>query len=210
MSEFGNGGARLRWDALASGRPDRSAEPGARVSAAELYSRYNRLIKYLLKVYGIPAEYREDLLSQIYIKITGGLRRMRYSKNVKGWVCIIARNEIFAFFNRHKKERRILSSFSSDSVDKIASFSANCFSLFPVEHRFYLGQLRRILAGCLERLDRRSREALELRYFRRLKWDEVAEVLGIGKDAARKRAEKARDKLLRLVRRTVKTLYLKQ
>lgn len=74
-------------------------------------------------------------------------------------------------------------------------YAAMSDSSSPAESAAVWEQLRPVIDGAMEQLRKRDRELLLLRFFQGLTFPEIAARLGLSEDAARRRAERALEKL---------------
>lgn len=164
--------------------------------AEELHSRYHRLVHYFLVIFDVPADQRQDLFNQIFLKIIKGLERIKHCDNIKSWVITIAKNEIFSFLQKHVREIRLYDS-TEQSVKLLPSAEGGGSPLFSPEREIYSKELRVAFRQSVERLAESIRRPFLMRYQDYMKWREIGSVLGLKVDTARKRAEKARRLVLK-------------
>lgn len=164
--------------------------------AEALHEHYHLLIKYFLVMFNIPPEDQEDLFNHIFLKITKGLYDLKHYNNLKSWVVTIAKNEIFSYLQKRERELRIYC-VATDEVIAVTKADQESAYLLPPEKELLAKQLRAAMNECLERLDPRNRAPFLLRYREGMKWREVGATLSVNIDTARKRADKARIKVLK-------------
>jgi len=165
----------------------------------EIHSRYHRLIYHLFNVFHIAPDQRADLFNQIFIKIMKGLERIKHYDNIKSWVITIAKNEIFSFLHKLERELRLGNSVGA-GVTSLQIDNGAESHLFPPERDFFSKQLQAVFQQSIAELSEEIRRPFLMRYREHMKWREIGSVMGLTADTARKRAEKARRKLLRDVR----------
>jgi RNA polymerase sigma-70 factor (ECF subfamily) len=168
--------------------------------AEELHRRYHRLIYYSLTIFDIPDDQRQDLFNQIFLKIIKGLARIKHCDNIKSWIITITKNEIFTYLHRREKEVRLYN--GSENIVFVLDISDGAHSSLLSPEQELLGkQLREAFRSSVERLEEEVREPFLMRYRELMKWGEIASILGLKADTARKRAEKARRQVLRDLQR---------
>ena len=164
--------------------------------AEELHKRYHRLIHYFLGIFDIPDDQRQDLFNQIFLKIMKGLARIKHCHNIKSWIITITKNEIFSFLHRHEKEVRLYN--GSENIIVVLEICKGAKApLFSPEQEIFGKQLREAFSDSIARLDEAIRRPFLLRYQEFMKWRDIGSILGLKVDTARKRAEKARQIVLR-------------
>ena len=144
----------------------------------ELFSRYRRLVGYYLHRSGIAKREVDDIFNTIFFKVQRGLKYIKHRENLKAWVMTIARNELLHFLRRRKLEELVVN-MATVPEDLVVVDP-------PQEGEVTIKQIKKALA----RLSEELRAPLELRYFRGLRWRDVASRIGIEVDAVRKRASK--------------------
>ncbi len=188
---------RLFHELLSSQEPQRLPR-----LAEELHLRYYRLIYYFLRIFAIPDDLQHDLFNQIFLKIMRGLAKLRHCDNIKSWVVTIAKNEIFSFIHRREREVRLYS-VANDTTAPAAGAGEKRSVLFTPEKKLFDKQLRAAFQESVSDLAEEIRKPFLLRYREFLKWKEIASILDINIDTVRKRAERARQRVLGSMRRTL-------
>jgi RNA polymerase sigma-70 factor (ECF subfamily) len=169
-------------------------------TAEELLERYSRLIYYLLNVFDLPKESHQDLFNQVFVKIMGGLKALKHKDNIRSWVSTITRNEIRSYLRRREREASISGQDSAEIVSSGTHEGIFKRTRTP-EEEIYDRQLLAAFDECVEELEEKLRKPFLLRYREFLKWEEIASILGIGVDKVRRRAEKARQSVIRGMKR---------
>jgi RNA polymerase sigma factor (sigma-70 family) len=185
-----------RFRKSGGGQPDSSL-------VEELHNRYGRLIHYLLKIFGLPEDCRQDLFNQIFLKIISGLEKLRHCDNLKSWVTTIARNEIRSYLRRREREVSF-SRRAGSSVILVNFEKTDAQPLYRIEEEVLDVELHNAFQECLSQLNEKIKRPFLLRYRDFMKWDEIGEDLSISSDQARKRAKRARDLVLKAMQRKIR------
>ena len=157
----------------------------------DLHRQYGRLIHYILNMFSLSDDCHQDLFNQVFLKILKGLKNLKHSENIKSWVTTITRNEIRSYLRR--REREVC--FPKEMDNGLILFECHdCDGVIcrTPEDEIYNKQLKTAFNECVGRLDPHIREAFLLRYREFLKWEEIADVLELNIDKARRRAEKGK------------------
>jgi RNA polymerase sigma factor (sigma-70 family) len=168
--------------------------------AEELHERYSRLIHYILKVFSLPEESHQDLFNQVFLRILRGLKNLKHSDNMRSWIATITRNEIRSYLRRREREIRLDEEGTADVID-LNLYKNGKEPVCTPEEEIYNKQLHSAFQECVEELEEILREPFLLRYREFLKWEDIAAMLGIGVDKVRRRAEKAKQIVIRGVKR---------
>lgn len=170
--------------------------------AEELYSRYHRLIFHLMRVYNLPEQQLNDLFNNIFVKIMRGLSKIQHCDNMKSWVVTIARNEILKHYRKQIKETQIFSLSKRSDDERITV--GEITPLFPNEEEIFHKQLHSAFQQIMAGMDYEKSQPFILRYQECLTWKEIAEKLDLNIDTARKRAERTKQEVLRLLHNLAK------
>jgi RNA polymerase sigma-70 factor (ECF subfamily) len=158
----------------------------------EIYSRYKPfLTSYIAGKVRFQDDVR-DLVHAVFLRLCQGKCQYKGDSNVQGYLCGIAKNVLRDYF---KTERRQIRACRIDEVEIVGD-------LLTVEEAVEYLQKREILVKLKEaisELPSKSREAIELVYYKGLKPFEAAQEAGCSYETFRKRLELART-LLRSVR----------
>lgn len=140
---------------------------GHRKEAVEiLYKRYfHNVYGLCLKIIRNEAE-AEDIASDVFKKLIDKSNYYKEKNNFKGWILTIARNESI---NKLRKKRQM----------HYGEISSNDYKIVSFEEGISKKEIYKELREQIELLDENKREILNLRYFHELKYEEIAEKLGI-------------------------------
>ncbi|MEM7391638.1 MAG: sigma-70 family RNA polymerase sigma factor [Verrucomicrobiota bacterium] len=120
---------------------------------------------YLIASIGNPHE-AEDLAQVVWQVLWKKLDEYDPSRPFKAWVFGIARMEVLKWRQRKARAREI---FSDETLSKLADTANEEAEELAIRHQF--------LIDCVRQLDERPREALELKYVRRMRSRNMAVVL---------------------------------
>lgn len=135
---------------------------------AEIISRYeaklHRYVTYLIHNQAIA----DDVVQDTFIKAYQNLRGFNPKYKFSSWIYRIAHNEAM---NAIKKERHL----SDNDIEKMpdTGYDHNIDELMDSEF------LREQVHGCLDRLDPKYREVIQLIYFEHMKYDEASDILQV-------------------------------
>lgn len=162
----------------------------------DLHRQYGRLIHYILNMFSLSDDCHQDLFNQVFLKILKGIKRLKHSDNIKSWVTTITRNEIRSYLRRREREVSF-PKYEDDGLILIDFQESDAVPCRTPEDEIYNKQLQAAFSDCVGRLNPNIREPFLLRYREFLKWEEIADVLGLGIDKARRRAEKGKQLVIK-------------
>ena len=163
----------------------------------ELLRAHNRKIYNLCyRFTGRPSE-AEDLTQEVFIKV---FQTLTTYDAVQGafstWLNRVARNHLVDHYRRTHKDR-LTSSIEDETGGLEDKPSAEEQPIARVESR----ERHEILQAALNRLSPDMREAVVLRDFQDLDYDEIAEVLGVPEGTVKSRINRGRLELARVIKR---------
>jgi RNA polymerase sigma-70 factor, ECF subfamily len=171
---------------------------GGEESAWEALLRtHNRKIYNLCyRFTGRPHE-AEDLTQEVFIKVFQTLTTYDAGQgSFSTWLNRIARNHLVDHYRRTHKDR-LTSSLDEEGGGRESTPSAEDPPSARVESR----ERREILQAALDRLSPDMREAVVLRDFQDLDYDEISEVLGVPEGTVKSRINRGRLELARVIKR---------
>ncbi len=157
--------------------------------AIRLYEKYS---KFMFKVaYDIlnDSYAAEDALQQAFIKISNNLKKIdeHNETSTRNFIGLVTRNTAIDMYNKIKKQPLPLD--DADTCDK------NCdISSLIITRETYNRILKHI-----NDLKPHYREIIFLKFEENLKYDEISKLLDITPENARKRIERARTQLIKLL-----------
>ncbi len=139
----------------------------------------------------------EDLTQEVFIKIFQTLRTFDAAQGTfSNWLSRVARNHLVDHYRRSRKDR-VTSSLDDEIGHLEEKPSAGVEPLARVEAR----ERREMLQAALDRLSPDMREAVILRDFQDLDYDEIAQVLGVPEGTVKSRINRGRLELARVLKR---------
>jgi len=163
----------------------------------ELLGAHNRKIYNLCyRFTGRPVE-AEDLTQEVFIKVFQTLTTYDAAQGAfSTWLNRVARNHLVDHYRRTHKDR-LTSSIEDETGGLEDKPSAEEHPIARVESR----ERHEILQAALNRLSPDMREAVVLRDFQDLDYDEIAEVLGVPEGTVKSRINRGRLELARVIKR---------
>ncbi len=163
----------------------------------ELLRSHNRKIYNLCyRFTGRPSE-AEDLTQEVFIKVFQTLTTYDATQGAfSTWLNRVARNHLVDHYRRTHKDR-LTSSLEDETGGLEDKPSADEQPIARVESR----ERREIVQVALSRLSPDMREAVVLRDFQDLDYDEIAEVLGVPEGTVKSRINRGRLELARVIKR---------
>ncbi len=132
-----------------------------------LVKKYQQRLYWHLRKMVIVHEDADDLLQNSFIKIWQNLDKFRGDSALFTWMYRIATNEALNFLN--KKRAELLNSF--EDLENILSTQIDSDPLFSGN------EIQKRLHKCVLNLPDKQRAVFNLKYFDKLKYDEIAEIL---------------------------------
>jgi RNA polymerase sigma-70 factor (ECF subfamily) len=158
-----------------------------------LYFTYS---KYLYSI-GInilkDEHYAADALQQCFIKIFENIEKVGEvnSSQTKSFISIIMRNESINLLRKRKTIFNV-----TDSVDETLYIIDEAAD---TEEILLKAELRDEIKSCLRKLSKDESNLIILKYVQEYSNEEIAEILGISREAARQRLSRVRRKLAALI-----------
>ena len=105
----------------------RASNPDDHKAFEEFAYYYKNFIQMVLRRLGVDSDQLNDLQQELLIKLWKDLSKFDIDhkrSNFRGWLSVIIRHEVYAFFRKRKKENELQNSMLTDSmaesdVDKI-------------------------------------------------------------------------------------------
>jgi RNA polymerase sigma-70 factor (ECF subfamily) len=161
---------------------------GNRLAMQALFARHNvRIYRFVLRMVGDNG-LAEDLTSEVFLSVWQQAHRFEARSAVTTWLLAIARYKALA-----ELRRRPQAASSERESSDISDPADTPDVAFEIKHR---GE---ILRKCLARLSREHREVIDLVYYHEKSVQEVAEIIGIGRNTVKTRMFYARKQLSKLL-----------
>lgn len=140
------------------------------------------VFKYLIKLSQNPS-LAEELTQETFFRAYMNFSSLRDKEKASVWLCQIAKNTYFAWYNEHKK---------IDSFDEIECIS----STDSIEEAFLQKDLFKTAIRYLHNLDEPYKEVFMLSVFGGLSLKDISEIFGKSESWARVTFYRAKQKLL--------------
>ncbi|MBR9859486.1 sigma-70 family RNA polymerase sigma factor [bacterium] len=133
-----------------------------------------------------------DITSNVFYKALTKIKSFTHRENsIKAWLLTIAFNEINLYFRERKREKTIM--LEDDSLKAIAD-----------DYEFDVLEYTPALINGLNQLSDEEIEMIEMKYYEKLKHEEIAEILHISASNAKVKLHRAIKKLKTYVNEPVK------
>lgn len=152
-----------------------------------IVKQYSRVIYW--RVRGVVNEHNDadEVVQLVFIKIWKGLPKFRGESALFSWIYRIAYNESISFIRSEKKFRD-----NQTQIEAAASQPAD------VEHD--IERLEHLFHEAIERLPERQREVFLARYYREIKFDDLANSMGLSTGAVKASYHHASEKIKAYIR----------
>ncbi|MGH7451611.1 MAG: RNA polymerase sigma factor [bacterium] len=149
-------------------------QAGDAAAEQELFLRYKDPILWKIRRHvKTDSENIKDLAGEIYLAILEGLRKQSFQPEkwatLEAYIWGITNNKIRDWFKKEKRENKI---FDGDPPSEEMAVASE-------EYMLENDELVKLLRICLQALEFKYKEALELRYFKELSVPEISVQLGI-------------------------------
>jgi RNA polymerase sigma-70 factor (ECF subfamily) len=163
----------------------------------ELLKAHNRKVYNLCYRFTGRSGEAEDLTQEVFIKIFQTLRTYDDAQGAfSTWLNRVARNHLVDHYRRTHKDRLTSSLEEEPSVlQETPSREEHPMARLESQER------RELLQAALDRLSPDMREAVILRDFQDLDYDEIAQVLGVPQGTVKSRINRGRLELARVLKR---------
>ena len=148
----------------------------------KIYKEHSGFIqKYLIKLCNDPM-LAEELTQETFFRAYMNLSSLKNLDKISVWLCQIAKNVYYAWYNEHKKFSQ------TDSDDELADD-------FNVENLFEQKDLTEKAFVCLHELDEPYKEVFMLSVFGQLSFKDISKLFGKSESWARVTFYRAKQKL---------------
>ena len=160
---------------------------GNRLAMHVLFARHHaRVYRFILRWVG-DAGVAEDATSEVFLSLWRQAHQFKARSSVSTWLLAIARNKAVAELRRRRGEPL------DEEVTATAEPAHNPDVAVQAKDRGQALQL------CLARLSPEHREMIDLVYYHKKSVEEIAEIVGVPKNAVKTRTFYARKKLVDLL-----------
>lgn len=148
-------------------------QDGDSAAEQELFRRYKDAIFWkICRRLKTDPENIKDVAGEVYLALVEGLRKPSFQpeewESLEAYIWGVANNKIRDWFKNEKRKNQI---FAGDPPEEIAAFAD--------EYLLEAEELENLLRTCLETLEPKFKEVLDLRYFNELSVQEISARLGI-------------------------------
>lgn len=157
--------------------------PEDREKVEKIYYEYRKFMKYVALGILASEDMAEDAVAEALLRVVENIDKVKTAvcDDTKAFVYIIVRNCALNIYNKNKNS-------ACEYVDGFDNYSVYNTDMFD---KVYLSELLR----AVKNLPAIYRDALQLRVYYDMSFKEIASVMNVSEDAARKRVERARKML---------------
>lgn len=135
-----------------------------------LVSRYeNRLFNYILRISNVSKEEAEDLLQEVFIKVYQNLNDFDPDLKFSSWIYRITRNQVISNFRKLNARAQTIN-LDDEILENIASD-------LNIERDAELKYLKENIDKILNKIDKKYREVLILRFLEEKDYKEISDIL---------------------------------
>jgi RNA polymerase sigma-70 factor (ECF subfamily) len=161
---------------------------------ASLVNRHQAGVWRYMRFLGADTTEADDLTQETFLALARGGFVERDERQTAGYLRVVARNQLLALRRRQNREVSTVELEAADSVWAAAAGSDGS-----------LGNYLDALRDCLEQLEGRARQAIDLHYREHVGRDAMASQLGMQPDGVKTLLRRTRDLLRECVERKIKT-----
>lgn len=126
-----------------------------------------------------------DIIQNTFIKVWNNLDSFKGDSKIYTWIYRIATNESLHFLKKKKKHY-------FESIDNVSSRLSN---LLIAERYFDGNEIEKKIQEALLKLPTKQRIAFNMKYFEKMKYDEISEILGTSVGALKANYHHAKKKI---------------
>lgn len=161
----------------------------------ELFARYQKkLFTYICHLVGSKEE-TEDILQNVFTKTYKNIERFDTSRKFSSWIYRIAHNEAVNFLKRKSKRYTVSWDDVTTSKDKLDTATND----EPPEEKWAHKEITKEIDEAMEKLPKKYKQVLQLRYFQEYSYDDISVVLGKPVNTVGTLINRAKKKLLEVV-----------
>lgn len=170
---------------------------GSQEAWNEFYSRYERLIKSVIRrQLRFFEEHLEDICQEVLLEMVTALKNYDSSHSLTKFVCIVTERvciDQYRFSNAEKRSGKTqsLDQQDSDHLESTILVSDDC----SPDEQVASAQLVHYLRICIRRLSARCREILKMRYEMNLPFKEIGAAVGATENTVTVQARRCMDEL---------------
>jgi RNA polymerase sigma-70 factor (ECF subfamily) len=161
---------------------------------ASLVQRHQAGVWRYVRFLGADRAEADDLAQETFLAVARGQFVERDERQTAGYLRVVARNQLLALRRRQNREVNTVDLEAADTVWAAAAGTDGSLTS-------YLDALR----GCVDRLEGRPRQAVDLHYRDQASRDAIASQLGMQPDGVKTLLRRTREILRECVERKIKT-----
>ncbi len=193
---FAEGGAFVKLPSGSARKSDRDIE--FIMQECEQYRQ--QLIKYSLQYFGCEYEYAEDCVQEAYVFLYESLKKGNEIKNCKSWLYAVTLNRKNSLIK--EKVKRNEADFENNEEKDSVIKNALCYNPDFLNEIVTDEDINSACADILARLNQDEKKLYLLYYVQGKKLKDIATQTKVSYTAIRKRHEKLKKKLLKLIKET--------
>jgi len=149
----------------------------------ELYDSYFKRLHGFARNYVFDMEVASDIVQTVFVTLYENISRLKTDINIGAYLCVMVRNRCLNYLRDQGVEDRhkILYFQASEKADTLEWLDDE--------------ELIRKVQAAIDNLPGKYREICELRFYRNLKYPEIAETLSISESAAKVQVHRAIQKI---------------
>ncbi len=153
----------------------------------KLFQEYGTFIyKYLLKLCGNES-LAEELTQETFFRAYMNMSNIRDESKIPVWLCRVAKNTYFAWYNEHKKQ---------NSFEETSDIKDNS----DIEEMFIEREVTENILNCLHELEEPYKEVFMLAVLGQVSLKDISKIFGKSESWARVTFYRAKQKLLERMR----------
>ena len=154
---------------------------GDRSAISELIERHSRRVRGYIGMMVKDDDVADDIFQETFIKAVKVIDEGRYTDSGKflSWVLRIAHNRVLDHFRREKHSRTI-----NEKEAGYDMFSTIKLSEGSVEDSMVLSEMQATIRSLVAALPAEQREVVEMRYYAKLSFQEIADETGVSINTA--------------------------
>lgn len=155
-------------------------------------------VRVFLAGCGVPLADVDDLAQDVYVAYWQQRENLPKHVDAYAWLKGVAKNKALAYFRRRKSHARLREAISESLGSVVCSEPAGA-------EQFAEQETRERLAKCMDRLPKRQREMIALRYQKRLVSEQIGRRMGMKVESVRKALHRIRGALRTCLQGSVAT-----
>lgn len=165
---------------------------------AEIFSRYKGYVFHLVLQMIRDHDIAEDLLIEIFTKAFSKLHTFQPRSSFSSWLATIAKNHTLDYL-RKKKPKKVSLDAAMDTDDDAPFLELKDENPIAID-QIIIKERNKKLRRIVETLKPKYRTLIELRYYKELSYDEIAQKLNIPLGTVKAQLFRARDLLSQIVK----------